>query len=75
MGIGLLVAGIYSYVALREYLDFLDNPNINIPGIVLIVLGCLTFIIAAIGCIGACKESPCLLFTVSVCTYIHARGE
>lgn len=66
LGLGFIAAGVYVYVALREYLDFLGNENVNAPAIVLIVFGCITFVIAAIGCIGACKESPCLLFTFAI---------
>ena len=66
LGIGMLAAGIYAYIALSDYFDFLGQKNVNIPAYLLIGYGCLTVVIAAIGCIGACKESPCLLFTVSL---------
>lgn len=65
LGLGLIVAGVYAYIELRTYLDLFGNEALNAPAIVLIAFGCITFIIAAIGCIGACKESSCLLLTVS----------
>lgn len=66
IGIGLVAAGVYAYVALKSYLDIVGNPMINAPAIVIISFGCITFLIAAIGCIGACKESSCLLYTFAV---------
>ena len=65
IGVALVAVGIYAYITLRDYLNILGDARINAPAIVLIVFGVITFIIAALGCIGACKESPCLLFTVS----------
>lgn len=62
----MIVAGAYAYVQLSDYLDIVGNPMLNAPAIVLIVFGVITFIIAAIGCIGACKESSCLLFTFAI---------
>lgn len=66
IGVGLVAVGIYAYITLRDYLNILGNPMINAPAIVLIVFGFITFVIAAMGCFGACKESPCLLFTFAV---------
>jgi len=63
IGVALVAVGIYAYITLRDYLNILGDARINAPAIVLIVFGVITFIIAALGCIGACKESPCLLFT------------
>jgi len=66
IGIALVAVGIYAYITLRDYLNILGDSSINAPAIVLIVFGVITFIIAALGCFGACKESPCLLFTFAV---------
>lgn len=66
IGIALVAVGIYAYITLSDYLNILGDSKINAPAIVLIVFGVITFIVAALGCFGACKESPCLLFTFAV---------
>ncbi|XP_067929170.1 leukocyte surface antigen CD53-like [Watersipora subatra] len=66
LGIGLIAGGIYAVIKLRDYLNILGNNSGNAVAILIIVFGVITFIIAAIGCLGACKESPCLLFTFAV---------
>ena len=65
IAVGMIAAGAYAYATLSKYLDFFGNEKVNAPAIVLIVFGAITFLIAALGCIGACKESACVLFTVS----------
>jgi len=75
IGVALVAVGIYAYITLSDYLNILGDSRINAPAIVLIVFGVITFIVAAMGCFGACKESPCLLFTFAaiICILLIAE--
>nr|ACO15773.1 CD63 antigen [Caligus clemensi] len=57
---GGVIQGIYA-----EYLDFLGDQFFNIP-ILLIAVGCITFVVTFFGCCGAIKESHCMTLTFSV---------
>jgi len=75
IGVALIAVGIYAYITLSDYLNILGDAKINAPAIVLIVFGVITFIVAAMGCFGACKESPCMLFTFAaiICILLIAE--
>lgn len=60
LSVGLTVKGYYN-----EYEHFLNNKYIYASDL-LIVIGCVIFIVAFLGCCGAIKESPCLTLTVSI---------
>lgn len=62
---GLLISGIVVLNDVTDFNHFLDG-RITAPPIVLIVTGLLIFVIAFLGCYGALKESPKLLYAVSV---------
>lgn len=64
IGGGLIITGTYAYIQLKDYTNFFGDVNINAPAMVMITFGVITFGIAAIGCVGAMKESPCFLYTV-----------
>jgi len=58
--IGGIIQGLYS-----QYLDFLGDQFFNTP-ILLVVVGCLIFIVTFFGCCGAIKESYCMTMTFSI---------
>lgn len=64
-GLGLLISGIVVLNDVTDFNHFLDGRITALP-IVLIVTGLLIFVIAFLGCYGALKESPKLLYSVSV---------
>lgn len=58
--IGAIIQGLYS-----QYLDFLGDQFFNAP-ILLVVVGCLIFIVTFFGCCGAIKEHYCMTMTFSL---------
>merc|ERR1711881_299303 len=58
--IGGIIQGLYS-----QYLDFLGDQFLNTP-VLLVVVGCLIFIVTFFGCCGAIKEHYCMTMTFSV---------
>jgi len=58
--IGGIIQGLYS-----QYLDFLGEQFFNTP-ILLVVVGCLIFIVTFFGCCGAIKEHYCMTMTFSL---------
>ncbi|XP_055304293.1 23 kDa integral membrane protein-like [Sitodiplosis mosellana] len=69
LGIAMVVIGIGVSAKLVEYEDFIGNDLIPHP-IVLIVVGCVMFFIAYLGCCGAIKEQTgmlcCYLFMMII---------
>jgi len=57
--IGGIIQGLYS-----QYLDFLGDQFFNTP-ILLVVVGCLIFVVTFFGCCGAIKEHYCMTMTFS----------
>lgn len=57
--VGGIIQGLYS-----QYLDFLGDQFFNTP-ILLVVVGCLIFIVTFFGCCGAIKEHYCMTMTFS----------
>lgn len=68
-GIGLIAAGAYVKIKLTEYSDVVGNDYIG-PGILLIIVGVIIFLLAFFGCCGAIKENYCLTMTFAVCLAI-----
>ncbi|KAH9498605.1 cd63 antigen [Bulinus truncatus] len=64
-GIGLIAAGAYVKVKLDQYYDFFGSDYVG-PGILLIIVGVIIFILAFFGCCGAIKENYCLTMTFAV---------
>ena len=60
--IALIAVGAYVQIKLTDYYDFFGNDYTG-PGIVLIVVGALIFLIAFFGCMGAVKENYCMTMT------------
>ena len=63
-GFILILAGIVTQLAYRQYLDFLDHGLISIP-VFLILTGLLIFLISVCGCCGSLAEHHCLTSTYS----------
>jgi len=64
-GIALVATGAYVNVKMDEYYDFFGKDYLG-PGILIIVVGVLIFLIAFFGCCGAMKENYCLTMTFAV---------
>ncbi|BFZ21681.1 hypothetical protein BsWGS_24720 [Bradybaena similaris] len=65
-GIGLIAAGAYVKIQLDSYYNFFGNDYMG-PGILLIVVGVIIFLLAFFGCCGAVRENYCLTMTFAVC--------
>ena len=63
-GFILILAGIVTQLAYRQYLDFLDHGLLSIP-VFLIITGLLIFLISVCGCCGSLSEHHCLTSTYS----------
>merc|ERR1740128_1253660 len=57
--------GAYIQISAKSYLDFLSDNYLNTP-ILIIILGAVIFVIAFFGCMGAWKESSCMIYTYAV---------
>ncbi|XP_035675095.1 tetraspanin-8-like [Branchiostoma floridae] len=70
-GLGLLGVGVWGLVdpSIR-YLLLLDLSFFNTVAIMSIVGGSLALIVSFLGCVGAMKESKCMLITFAVCQFI-----
>jgi len=65
VGLGLIGLGAYIQISAKSYLDFLSDNYLNTP-ILIIILGCVIFVIAFFGWMGAWKESSCMIYTYAV---------
>lgn len=63
-GIGLIVAGALVLSDVGEYSHFMEG-RILAPPVVLIVAGCIVFLVASLGCYGAIRESYYMLMAVN----------
>lgn len=61
-GCVLIGFGAWSQIAAKDYLNFLGESYVNTP-IFLMVVGGIIFIVAFVGCCGACQENKCLIYT------------
>lgn len=64
-GIALIATGAYVNLKMDEYYDFFGKDYLG-PGILIITVGVLIFLIAFFGCCGAMKENYCLVMTFAV---------
>ncbi|XP_055296819.1 23 kDa integral membrane protein-like isoform X2 [Sitodiplosis mosellana] len=65
IGIAMITVGAIVRTKIVDYHDFIDYDLTPYP-ILLIVAGCVVFLIAFLGCCGACKESTCMIFLYSI---------
>jgi CD63 antigen len=64
-GLAILVLGVLVQIGKQHYDERLDEitKNLTFPAITLIVIGCIIFIIAFLGCCGAIRENHCMIIT------------
>ncbi|XP_066997503.1 23 kDa integral membrane protein [Anabrus simplex] len=64
-GLALLVLGILVLTETEVYQEFLAG-KFHAPPILLIVIGCIVFVVAFLGCCGAIRESHCMVITFAI---------
>ncbi|XP_063225389.1 CD63 antigen [Bacillus rossius redtenbacheri] len=64
-GIGIVAAGGVVLYAVREHGHFMTSPLLATP-VVIIIVGCLIFLVAFLGCCGAVRESYNMLLAFAV---------
>lgn len=62
--VGLIVVGIGAQLLLSQTISQGATPGSVLP-VVIIAVGAFLFLVAIVGCCGACKENYCLMITVS----------
>ncbi|XP_024868470.1 23 kDa integral membrane protein-like [Temnothorax curvispinosus] len=64
-GLAILVLGVLAQVGNSDYSDHLGDisSNVTVPAVTFIVIGCIIFVIAFLGCCGAIRESHCMIVT------------
>lgn len=68
-GIGIIVAGALVLSDVGEFRHFMEN-RVLAPPVVLIVAGCIVFLVASLGCYGALRESYLMLMAFAVCLLV-----
>ena len=64
--VGLIAVGIGAQLVLNQTITPGATPGSLLP-VVIIAVGAFLFLVAFVGCCGACKENYCLMITVSGC--------
>lgn len=62
--VGLIAVGIGAQLVLSQTISQGATPGSVLP-VVIIAVGAFLFLVAIVGCCGACKENYCLMITVS----------
>jgi len=65
-GLALIIAGAVIETQFKDYLTFFEGSSFSSAAVVLIVVGCIIFIIGFFGCCGAIKENYCMVMTFAV---------
>ncbi|KAK9880102.1 hypothetical protein WA026_008617 [Henosepilachna vigintioctopunctata] len=73
-GIGLIVAGACVLSEVGEFSHFIEG-RLLAPPVVLIIVGCIVFLVASLGCYGAIRESYTMLMAYAVCLLIILIAE
>ncbi|XP_066247857.1 CD63 antigen-like [Euwallacea similis] len=68
-GIGIIIAGALVLSDVGEFRHFMES-SVLAPPVVLIVAGCIVFLVASLGCYGAIRESYYMLMGFAVCLSI-----
>jgi len=63
-GIGVLGVGVWTVAAKHQYVALLTNATYEVAAWVLIVAGCLVFIVTAVGCIGVLQNNRFFILMV-----------
>jgi hypothetical protein len=64
-GIGVFGVGIWSVVEKHQYVALLTNATYELAAWVLVVAGCLVFLVTVIGCIGVLQQNRFFILVVS----------
>ncbi|KAG5882059.1 hypothetical protein JTB14_007721 [Gonioctena quinquepunctata] len=70
-GIGLIIAGSLVLSDVGEFGYFLES-RILAPPVVLIVAGCIVFLVASLGCYGAIRESYLCLWRLHFVCWLYS---
>ena len=63
---GILIIGVGTTIkAIYSHFDTILEDRFHSPATLLIVIGCIVFIVAFFGCCGAVRESTCMVMVVS----------
>lgn len=62
--VGLIAVGVGTHLVLNQTITHGATPGFLLP-VVIIAVGAFLFLVAFVGCCGACKENYCLMITVS----------
>ncbi|KAL3269813.1 hypothetical protein HHI36_008871 [Cryptolaemus montrouzieri] len=73
-GVGLIVAGACVLSDVGEFSHFIEGRLLT-PPVVLIIVGCIVFLVASLGCYGAIRESYTMLMAYAVCLLIILIAE
>ncbi|CAG9760575.1 unnamed protein product [Ceutorhynchus assimilis] len=68
-GIGIIIAGALVLSDIGEFRHFMEG-RLLAPPVVLIVAGCIVFLVASLGCYGAIRESYTMLMGFAACLLI-----
>ncbi|KAM4839000.1 CD63 antigen [Urocitellus parryii] len=63
--VGLIVVGVKVQLVLNQTITHGATPGTLLP-VVIIVVGAFLFLVAFVGCCGACKENYCLMMTFAI---------
>lgn len=61
-GLALIITGVVVQARYSSYLDFLGDNFLNTP-VLLIIVGCIIFVVTFFGCFGTIKENYCMTLT------------
>lgn len=70
---GLIAVGVATQLVLNQTMTRGATPSFLLP-VVIIAVGAFLFLVAFVGCCGACKENYCLMITVSGCGPVWVPG-
>ncbi|KAH8415986.1 hypothetical protein KR222_006083 [Zaprionus bogoriensis] len=65
-GILLIVLGSYMVAEIKSFTSIEETYTANSVAIIILILGCIIFLVAFIGCCGAIRENSCALSTYSI---------
>ena len=71
--VGLIAVGVATQLVLNQTMTRGATPSFLLP-VVIIAVGAFLFLVAFVGCCGACKENYCLMITVSGCGPVWVPG-
>ena len=63
-GVAVFGVGVWTVVAKHQYVALLTNATYELAAWVLIVAGCLVFIVTAVGCIGVLQDNRLFILVV-----------